>query len=205
MVAIAIQVKPLTDAGGLIPATAGTAKGLAGIIVEGRMADPKRPDEVVVDQNLRRRYGLDIGKTMTISQHGTPEEIAQLPPGLLPRGVDPNFEQKLPRRRHREVDRQPGELDPVRRLLRKYGGRLAGFTNQFLTLRNGTADIPKLRADMQRIVGHDVNVESVEQLDGIPKIRNILPRRGIRTAVRVLARRARRRRRADRPGAGAGR
>jgi hypothetical protein len=174
VVAIGITVKPLPDEGGLIPATQAGAEGLAGIIVEGRMADASRADEAVVDQNLQRKYGLDIGSTLTIAQHATPEELAKLPPGLLPPGADPNFEQQL----HvvgiiKSVDTEEN-WTPSAGFYAKYGTRLAGFTNQFINLRNGLADLPKLRADMQRIVGHPVNVESVEQLDGIPKIRNIM-------------------------------
>ena len=56
----------------------------------------------------------------------------------------------------------------------KYGHRIAGVTNQFIQLRGGEADLPRLRADMQRIVGHEVNVESFDDLFGIPKIRTIM-------------------------------
>ena len=38
-----------------------TAELLGSPIVQGRMADASRADEVVVDQNMRRKYGLDIG------------------------------------------------------------------------------------------------------------------------------------------------
>jgi len=51
---------------------------------------------------------------------------------------------------------------------------LAGFTNEFVQLRNGAADLPKYRTDLQRIVGHEVNVESIDDLFGIPKIRTIM-------------------------------
>src|SRR4029077_6614614 len=95
VVAVAIVVKPAEGDGGLIPVSQATAELLGSPIVQGRMADASRADEVVVDQNMRRKYGLDIGKTMTISQHGTPKEIAKLPPGLLAPGVDPNFSQTL--------------------------------------------------------------------------------------------------------------
>ena len=174
VVGIGIEAKPTTDGGGLIPETPATAQLMAGIIVHGRMADPSRPDEVVVDQNLQRKYGLDIGTTMTVGQHASPEEIAQLPPGLLPRGVDPNFEQKM---RvvgiSKSVDSE-ANWSPSAGFYAKYGGRLAGFTNQFVTLRHGAADLPQLRADIQRIVGHQVNVEDFGLLVGVPKTRNIL-------------------------------
>src|SRR5436190_14859075 len=58
VVAVAITVKPLPDEGGLIPATQGAAEMFGSPIVQGRMADGSRADEVVVDQNLQRKYHL---------------------------------------------------------------------------------------------------------------------------------------------------
>ena len=60
------------------------------------MADPARPDEVVIDQNMRRQFELahrldDDARRSTVS----PRDIAQRPPGMVPHGVDPNFRQKL--------------------------------------------------------------------------------------------------------------
>ncbi len=174
VVGLRIEAKPTSDGGGLIPVTPGTARLMAGIIIHGRMADPARPDEVVVDQNLQRKYALDLGATMTISQSVSPQEIAQLPPGVLSRGVNPNFEQKL---RvvgiSKSVDSEPN-WTPSSGFYTRYGGRLAGFTNEFVTLRRGTADLPRLRQDVQRIVGHPANVEDFASLVGLPKIRNIL-------------------------------
>src|SRR4029078_13126791 len=48
------------------------------------------------------------------------------------------------------------------------------FTNEFVQLRRGAADLPSYRADLQRIVGHEANVESIEDLFGITKIRTIM-------------------------------
>jgi len=174
VVAVSIAVKPSEGDGGLIAATQGTAELLALPVVHGRMADAARADEVVVDQNMERKYGLDIGKTMTISQHVSPAELAQLPPGLVPRGVDVNFDQTL---RvvgiTKSVDSEEN-WTPSGGFYAKYGDRLAGFTNEFVQLRNGAADLPRYRADMQRIVGHEVNVESFADLFGLPKIRTIM-------------------------------
>jgi len=174
VVAVAIVVKPAEGDGGLIPVSQATAELLGSPIVQGRMADASRADEVVVDQNMRRKYGLDIGKTMTISQHGTPKEIAQLPPGLLAPGVDPNFSQTL---RVvgiiKSVDSQENWVASGG-FYKTYGSRLAGFTNEFVQLRNGAADLPKYRTDLERIVGHEVNVESIDDLFGLPKIRTIM-------------------------------
>ena len=173
VVAIGITAEPTSDGGGLIPVTAATARLSAGIVIEGRMADPAKADEVVVDQNLQRKYHLDLGKTMTIGQSATPQEIASLPPGLLAPGVDPNFRQTL---RvvgiSKSVDSEES-WTPSSGFYAKYGHRLAGFVNEFVTLRHGTADLSRFRQDVQRIAGHPVNVEDFGQLVGLPKVKNI--------------------------------
>ena len=93
---------------------------MAGIIVDGRMADPSRPDEVVVDQNLaarvRARHRQDDDDRRST---GRPRRSRSCRPGLLPRGVDPNFEQRL---RvvgiSKSIDSEQN-WTPVRRLLRE--------------------------------------------------------------------------------------
>jgi hypothetical protein len=174
VVAIGIYAKPTSDGGGLIPVTPAAARLLAGIVIHGRQANPARPDEVVVDQNLRRKYHLDLGSTMTIGQHASPKEIASLPPGLLAPGVDPNFQQKL--RVVGIAKSVSTELNwaPSSGFYAKYGGRLAGFVNEFATLRRGHVGLPRFRQDLQRIVGHPTNVEDFGQLVGLPKVKNIL-------------------------------
>jgi hypothetical protein len=174
VVAVGLFAKPTTDGGGLIPVTDDSARMMGGIIIHGRATDPARPDEVVIDQNLQRKYHLDIGSTMTIGQQASPQEIASLPPGLLAPGVDPNFRQTL---RvvgiSKSVDTEENWM-PSAGFYAKYGHRLAGFTNEFVTLRRGSADLARLRQDVQRIVGHPVNVEDFGQLVGLPKVKNIL-------------------------------
>jgi len=52
VVAVAIEVKPSEGDGGLIPVSQATSELLGSPIVQGRMADASRADEVVVDQNM---------------------------------------------------------------------------------------------------------------------------------------------------------
>ena len=174
VVGVALEAKPTSDGGGLIPITPASARLMAGIVIEGRMADPARADEVVVDQNMRRKYHLGIGATMTLGQSGTPQQIASLPPGLLTPGVDPNFHQKL---RvvgiAKSVNSEPN-WTPSSGFYAEYAPRLVGFVNEFATLRHGSADLPRFRQDVQRIVGHPANVEDFGQLVGLPKVKNIL-------------------------------
>src|SRR4029077_3815340 len=88
--------------------------------------------------------------------------------------VDPNFSQTL---RVvgiiKSVDSQENWVASGG-FYKTYGSRLAGFTNEFVQLRNGANDLPKYRADLERIVGHEVNVESIDDLFGIPKVRTIM-------------------------------
>jgi ABC-type lipoprotein release transport system permease subunit len=173
VVAIAIKAEPSGEAN-LIPSAQDTADLLGLPIVRGRMADASRPDEIVVNQNMERKYGLNVGSTVTISQHVAPEDVAQLPPGMAPRGVDLNFDQKLKVVGiSKSVDSEEN-WTPSAGFYAEYGNRLAGFTNAFVQLRNGNADLPKFRADMRRIVGHEVNIESFDDLFGIPKIRTTM-------------------------------
>jgi hypothetical protein len=173
-IAVAIQQRPSADqGGGLIPATAAGGRLLGGVIIQGRPANPARADEIVIDQNMRRRFHMHIGSTMTISQSATPADIAHAPPGLVPHGIDLNFRQTL---RvvgiAKSVDSSLNST-PSGGFYAKYGNRLVGFVNEFTTLERGEADLPRFESDVERIVGHPVNVVSFAQLTGIPKIKNI--------------------------------
>ena len=174
LVAIGIEAKPTTDGGGLIPVTDAGSRLMGGIIIHGRATNPARPDEVVVDQNLQRKYHLDIDTSMTISQHASPQEIAQLPPGLLAPGVDPNFSQTLRVVGISKSVSSEANWAPSSGFYAKYSHRLAGFVNEFATLKHGPADLAKFRHDVAHIVGHPVNVESFAELVGLPKVKNIL-------------------------------
>jgi ABC-type lipoprotein release transport system permease subunit len=169
-----IHVEPLGDDGGFIPMTPAGVRFSASPLVAGRLPDPTRADEVVVDQNLRRKFDLDLGATITISQSISREQAASIPPGMLARGVDPNFEQKL--RVVGIAKSVDDELNytPSSGFHARFGPRLAGLVNAFVTLRRGEADLARFQQDVQRIVGHPVNVESFAQLIGLPKITNIV-------------------------------
>ena len=177
LIGIALEPKPasLSDAIELIPTTAAAARLLShGIIVAGRMTNPRRADEVVVDQNVRRVFHLGLGSTITLSQELSAKDAAGAPPGMVPHATDLSFTQTL----HvvgisKSVDNQPSAA-PSAGFYAEYRDRLAGFVNEFTTLRRGEADLPKFDNDVARIAGHPVNVESDSQLAGLPKIRNIL-------------------------------
>ena len=174
LITFQIAVEPFGDSGGLLPTTGAGARLLAGVIISGRATDPAALDEAVIDQNLQRKFHLDVGDTLSISQSIPPDVLAQIPPQMLPRGVDPNFEQKL---RvvgiSKSVDSEENWTTSYG-FYAKYGGRMPGFVNEFVTLRGGEADLACFRLHVERIVGHPVNVESFADLVGLPKVANIL-------------------------------
>ena len=173
-VAVGIELKPSAgDGGALIPASGPAGVLLGGVIIKGRAADPSKADEIVIDQNLARATHLHIGSTMTISQHASPAELAQLPPGLLAPGVDPNFSQSLRVVGIAKSTDSSLNWSTSGGLYAKYRHRLVGFLNEFVTLKSGEAALPRFQDDVQRIVGHPVNVESASDLFGVPKIKSI--------------------------------
>ncbi len=157
----------------LVPTTDAAVRNFVGVLVAGRFPDPARVDEVVVDQNARRRFGLGIGSTMVVGQSVSPQEIAEAPPGLFVKGVDPNFRQQL---RvvgiAKSVTSSPGWV-PSSAFYARYGARMPGVVNEFVRMRGGQADLARLTADVSRIAGHPVNVESTQDLFGLRKAKDV--------------------------------
>ena len=54
----------------------------------------------------------------------------------------------------------------------RYKDQLVGIINAFVDLRDGQADIDRLRSDVEHLLGHPVNVENVDDLFGLRQIRN---------------------------------
>jgi hypothetical protein len=160
----------------LVPTTPATARFMSGVILRGRYADPGRADEVVIDENAAQRYRLDLGSTVVIAQQGSPENLASLPPGLAPAGVDvAGLKLRVPAK----VVGITKAVGPESNLVMgsgfytKYGPRLIGVTNEFVTLRGGEQRFAEFQADVQRIVGHPVNVERGSDLFGYEKVASI--------------------------------
>ena len=79
-------LQPKAIGGTLLPTTPAGNRLMAGVILEGRPPDPTKVDEVVIDQNLSRKYGLKIGSTIVVGQSVPKDFRAQIPPALLPKG-----------------------------------------------------------------------------------------------------------------------
>ncbi len=132
-------IKPANfESSTLIPTTPDSVKALFGVLVAGRLPDPARADEVVVDENARRADSLPLGSTMAVGQSIPPAEVAQLPPGFVPPHVDRSYTVALKVVGiAKSVSADPGWA-PSSGFFAQYGPRTAGFINAFVTLRGAT-------------------------------------------------------------------
>ncbi len=156
---------------GLVPASRASGPEMVGVIVAGRLPDPNRADEIVVNENVRDRYDLDIGSMITLVQP-RPTAALGIPPGFMPP------EPRAIRQRLRVVgiSHSPdNELDsmPSSGFYASYRTSLVGPVNQFIDLRHGMADLRRFQTDVQKIVGHPVNVPSGAELFGTKKISEV--------------------------------
>ena len=173
-VAFGLVFKGAEDSGGLVPTTPASVAPMVGVLLEGRMPNPSRPDEAVIDQNTRRHYKIGIGSTITLTQSVPPEQVAQAPPGFIPKGVDLKFSQPV---RVVGIAKSVGtdmSTIPSSGFYAKYGPRLVGFVNMFTLLRHGDADFPRFQQDVERLVGHPINVERFADLVGIQKVSDVI-------------------------------
>ncbi|MCU1459104.1 MAG: hypothetical protein JWL73_3196 [Actinomycetia bacterium] len=160
----------------LIPTAPQSVQDLIGTLVAGRMPDSGKVDEVVVDQNARKRFGLDIGTTMVVGQRVSAADAASAPPGWIPQVplASLNFQQTM----HVVGIAKSESSDPSWTagygFWKKYGPRLAGFINLFADLRHGEQDLERFRNHVEGITGRPTNVESLSDLDGIRKARSVL-------------------------------
>ncbi len=175
LVAFTLEVvKPAGFDSSLVPVTPAAMRPLIGALVAGRMPDPRKADEVVVDQNAQRKWGLGLGATMLVRQSVSAKVAASAPPGFLPTGVDLDFQQRL---RvvgiAKSTDSEP-TWTPSSGFYAKYGARSGGFVNDFVALRHGEADLSRFQDGVQHIVGHPINIQSVRDLFGLRKAASVL-------------------------------
>jgi hypothetical protein len=159
--------------GTLVPHTPETARLSEPVVIEGRHTDPANPNEAVIDENIVRHYGLGIGSTIEIRQVVTADAVSQLPPGVAPPGAH-SFRARL---RVVGITKSVGSEEswsPSSGLWTAHGTQLVGLTNMFVHLRGGDAELARFQRDVQRIVGHPVNVASGSDLFGLPKLSNLM-------------------------------
>jgi hypothetical protein len=135
------------------------------IMVDGRLPDVTRADEVVINEVVRDRYDLGIGDTLTVAQVVSDA----VPPGLE---VTP-FEQKLRivGIAHAASDLEEWQPSPAFYVERKK--ELVGPINQFMKLKRGEADFDTFHAGVERVLGRPVNVVHGPEIFGTKKLHNI--------------------------------
>jgi ABC-type lipoprotein release transport system permease subunit len=145
----------------LLPIEPRTMTMMAGPLVAGRLPDPARADEIVVNEHMRDHARLPVGATLTLAQAGG-------------NGVEAKpFEQQL---RVVGISKDSSESDdsmPSPGFYDKYRDRLVGITNQFIDLRHGQDDFVRFQADVERVVGHPVNVASTQDIFGLRKLASV--------------------------------
>ena len=139
--------KPSGVDGQLIPTTARSARALSGILIEGRLPDPKRM-EIVVDENIRDRHDVDIGSTMVLEQHVPPEARGETVIGTIPDDVDLDLRARFTGRGHRQGDqRRRRERHGVGRASRSATATASsGPTNIVRHPARGRGEVPRLPA-----------------------------------------------------------
>ena len=155
----------------ILPTAPQTARSFYGVIVDGRAASPSRADEIVVNENARDKFGLEIGRTLTLVQ--VPPSDPKSFPFALPPARARRFEQRMrvvgiSKAQGKDIDSTPSSG-----FYSKYRDQLVGFTNEFVKLRGGQADFSKFQSDAQRVTGVPTNVESVEDIYGLRKLRRV--------------------------------
>ena len=130
------------------------------VMLQGRMYDPRREDEVVVTPAFPVSFGKGVGDYLTL-QLPTPKQADQ--------GYDPTTgaRAKGPEVRVRitgvvrspwfsDSIGNPGAVLPSPALFARYpasfvGAHDSGFLNALIRLRDGRADLPRFRADLARV------------------------------------------------------
>jgi hypothetical protein len=155
----------------LFPVTAASIPILTGPLVAGRLPDPARADEIVVDENTRDRFHLDLSDTMVLGQ--VAPEPGEIPAGFAPVGGARSFRQRMTVVGIAKSTSSELAWTPSSGFYRKYGRHMPALVNEFVDLRGGRRAIPAFSDRVQRILGHPVNVEDTYDLYGIPKARNV--------------------------------
>jgi hypothetical protein len=160
--------------GQLVPTTPRGARAMSGVLIDGRLTNPARADEIVITEYIRDRYHLGIGDRMVLSQQVDPGSLAQFPVGAVPEGVDLNFRAPL---RVVGITKAFNSTDETATMsagfFDAYGDRILGPTNMFVTLRGGERRFAEFQQHVQEIVGRSVNVERGSDLLGLRQVANL--------------------------------
>ena len=157
----------------------------------GRLPDPGRADEIVINEVVRYQFDLAIGDTVTVVQPAV--DVGGDPPYPAPEGASEPLEAWLRVVGVSNAVAAEADWMPSPGFHERYKAQLAGPINEMVYLHGGANDLPAFREGVEAIVGHPVNIENTEDLFGIRSMRTISDvERGAVGALRH--RRARRRR-----------
>jgi hypothetical protein len=165
--------KPKGVEGQLVPTTPLSTRALTNVLIDGRYTNPDRADEIVIDENIRDRYGVDIGSRMEMEQRIPTEGIEELPLEI-PEGVDLSFRAPL---RIVGITKAFSSTEESATLsagfYRRYGSQIIGPINMFVTLKGGERRFVDFQEHVQEIVGHPVNVERGSEFLGLRQVANL--------------------------------
>lgn len=140
------------------------------VVLAGRVYDPERPDEAVVTQKFADRYGVGVGTTVTLvlpTRHQIESHYnATLPLDRLRGPHVPIRVVGVVRSPWLDIDSETGRISLSPGLAAHYADNLWGSgryapANALVRLRDGAADLPRLRADIAKQSGYPdvVNLE----------------------------------------------
>ena len=141
-------------------------------IVEGRLPDPARPDEIVINEALRDQFDLAIGDTVTVEQPAVDIHDDELP-FPVPDGAAEALTATLRVVGISNAVSDEPDWVPSAAFYDRFRTQLAGPINEMVHLHDGADDLPAFRDGVEAIMGHPVNIENVEDLFGIRSMRKI--------------------------------
>jgi hypothetical protein len=137
------------------------------VVLQGRLLDPRRVDEVDVTPLFPAIYGKGVGDTLTL-QLPSPQQGQDYDPssGLPPRGprIPVHIVGVIRSPWFSDSPGSEGTVFPSPALMAHYraslvGARGNGFINALVRLKGGTTAIPRFRADLARVTGRsDIDV-----------------------------------------------
>src|SRR4051794_40588075 len=153
----------------LLPSAPATLQAGVSPYVEGRPPDPTKPDEMAINEQARDALDLHVGSVLHFRQEPPDADF----PFPAPPGSAQPIEQDV---RVVGIMDGAGSTEPDSTVssgfYAKYKDQLVGIVNAFVDLRNGKADLGRLRSDVDDVMGHPVNVENGDDLFGLRQIRN---------------------------------
>jgi FtsX-like permease family/MacB-like periplasmic core domain len=138
------------------------------VAVAGRLADQSRADEITINPEFHAAAGVDIGDELTLQLFPATAIQAALSGEEAPPPV-PAAEVRARVVGVAKGTFFSGDVQPTLAFYQQHRELLApigiGYANAVVTLAGGTATIPRLEADLERIAGRPIEVMSLPDLE----------------------------------------